>query len=436
MLCCCFVKLSSEMQLWLIRRPNCITNFILIFFYLWDLMVYSIWGPKEFLQKRSERLGKNFAGLGKIVVGEYDEVAKILENPQLRSHFLGRARLFPRGFSKDFLLFLSDEDAVGERTNHADLHNHFWRDLAPYAQLNMEKDTKVFQQYLMDGVRKSYKQKSNVQKNEIHKMTIRYILHAFLGAPMTDNEDIVDTFDHLFFSASPFNYILGSTKPFFFSFLLPCFRGNKVSKAVSFIFDSPLLSAYTPNEDNANLSKEEYARLLLDILGIAGIIGTGSLLVEIMTQIPDDAEIDVTDEHDVAKAVLEAARRRAPVNNINVIIPKAMTININGKPKTIKAGTVVAGSIGLASLDPGVFPNPNTFDHHRENLLKATMNFNSVGYSPEGAGKRTCPGRTVAVKMASAALLLQRAATQRSKNGKDLFYEHPTEDTYLQEGAK
>jgi hypothetical protein len=454
MVCCLCLKLSSEIQLWLIRRPNCINNFILTFFYLYDLAVYSIRGPKEFLQARSKKLGKNFAALGRIIVGEYSEVADLIQSPQNRSHFLGRARLYPSGFSKKFPLFLSDADAmpIDKRPAgaaggssmisidiHSALHNHIWRDVSPAAHAMMKKDEAAFRGYLKEGVKRSYKQKSDVQKEEIQKMTIRCILHAFLGTPMgTDhggdkdkNDQILQCFYALFFSTNPLtNIILTATKPLFPGMIFSCPRNAKVRQAVKFILQSPLMEDYEPNEDNANLPKEEYARLLLDILGIAGMIGTSNLLIEVLTSIPDhaSAEIDTDDRHDIARAVLEAARARAPVNTINTILPKEKTIVVNGKEKSIAAGTVVAGSIGLACLDPGTFPNPDAFDHHRENLLEATVIFNSVGYEAEGAGKRTCPGRTVAMEIACEVLILQREAALRSRNGKDMFDDnHPSD---------
>ena len=108
-------------------------------------------------------------------------------------------------------------------------------------------------------------------------------------------------------------------------------------------------------------------------------------------------------------AVLEAARMRAPVNTVNLILSAAMTMTVNGAEKIIiPAGSVVGGSIGLASLDAGMFEQPDTFNHHRDNLVKMVLNFNAVGYEATGAGTRQCPGRSVAMKMACDILTLSR----------------------------
>lgn len=56
----------------------------------------------------------------------------------------------------------------------------------------------------------------------------------------------------------------------------------------------------------------------------------------------------------------------------------------------------MAPSVGLASFDASVFSGPYSYDHKRENLLESTLNFNRVGFSPTGAGRRNCPGRNFA----------------------------------------
>jgi cytochrome P450 len=85
----------------------------------------------------------------------------------------------------------------------------------------------------------------------------------------------------------------------------------------------------------------------------------------------------------------------------------------NGTQTTLPANTNVAASIGLASLDGGVFPQPDVYNHKRENLIKAVINFNHLGFSPKGSGTRQCPGRNIAMKMASDVLKLHRIQPQR-----------------------
>jgi hypothetical protein len=391
--------------LWLIRRPNCITGWFLYFFYAWDLISYTL-DPKAFLQKRGSLLGKNFAALGRIIVGEYDQVVEIIQSPQKRGAFLGRARLVPSKFAKFFPLFLSDEGAGGGAL-HSKLHNHFWVEFVPPAMARVVEQDAVFTGYLKEGIRAQMSNKKT-QNMEIQKMTVRYIFHAFIGAPLSDSE--VDTVYSLFFAANPLSaYIVGGTKPFSgLTALFQCSRRKGIRQITDVILKSPLMADYVPSDETGNQSEEDYAAMIFSILGIAGIVGTSGLLIQVLTAIPKDAVIDLEDKKEVMFAVLEAARIRAPVNTVNLILSAAMTMTVNGAEKIIPAGSVVGGSIGLASLDAAMFEQPDTFNHHRDNLVKMVLNFNAIGYEATGAGTRQCPGRNVAMKMACDILTLSR----------------------------
>ena len=59
---------------------------------------------------------------------------------------------------------------------------------------------------------------------------------------------------------------------------------------------------------------------------------SGNLALNVVQRIPNDANIDLNNDHEVLLAMLEAARINAPVNNVNVILTeeKSMTINAKG----------------------------------------------------------------------------------------------------------
>lgn len=410
---CCFTKLSSDIQLWLICHPNCITRFFLSFFYSVEVITYSLKGAKEFLQKRGDLLGKNYAALGKIIVGDYQEVEAIINSSQKRGPYIGRAELVPRKFSKNFLLFLSDEGAGGSSL-HATLHEHLWVDVVPAAAKRIETKGEEFSQYLQDGVKKISQMQTKDQAAVIEKMTIQYMFHAFFGAPL--NLKMLEIIHGILFQGSlTKGLVVGGMKPFvMLTSWFQCSRDSSIDQILEYILESPSMVNYSPNESNGNQSHKDYARMMLDVVCIAGILGTTNLLKEVLTAIPEDADIDLSDDRDVMLAVLEAARRRAPVNNVNMIIPEEKTLVVNGKQMTLPAGTLLAGSIGLASLDPAVFPSPNTFNHKRENLVKAVINFNAIGFNPQGSGTRQCPGRNVSMKCASEVLILHRGGSLRN----------------------
>ena len=133
--------------------------------------------------------------------------------------------------------------------------------------------------------------------------------------------------------------------------------------------------------------------------------------MNVVQRVPKDANINLNNEHEVLLAMLEAARINAPVNNVNVILTEEKSMTINNKVVTLPTGSVVAGSIGLASVDPNQFENPLEFNHLRDNLMSYILNFNSVGFDKVGLGTRVCPGRNVALKIVKKVLFKSRDYT-------------------------
>jgi hypothetical protein len=410
----CYVKANCNLQLWLITHSNCITKILLHILYSIDVLLYSI-GPRAFLLRRRDIFGPNFASLGRIIIGEYDIVASIINSPQKRGPFLGRAKLYPSGLPQNFPLLLSDKDAGGGDT-HATLHQYVWESLIPPAMIRL--DDPAFDRYLQDCVGKLMSGGGNLGVKEtrviVRQTTIQYIFHAILGLPLSQAQ-ISDVYT-LFFSQSPTSdYVLGILKPWSFAFHhFPCCclqntRTKLISSLTQFIVDSPALANYVQSQDNANLTKQEYAEVLLAVSGIAGCLGTSNLLLNVLNEIPKDYDIDLDSKMEVTLAVLEAARIRAPVNNVNVILQNKLQLDINSKGHTFPPGTVVAASIGTASNDLAKFKDPHKFNPKREHLMSANLNFNHVGFNPVGAGTRQCPGRNIAVRAASQLLKISRS---------------------------
>lgn len=111
------IRFSNRIQICLLRHPNILTTMLMRFFYVVDVISYSIVTPQEFLGKRQKIFGQNFAALGRIIVGEYNLAAKIIAEPQQREPYIGRFRCIPDRFSKNFLLFLSDKEVKGDTTH-------------------------------------------------------------------------------------------------------------------------------------------------------------------------------------------------------------------------------------------------------------------------------------------------------------------------------
>jgi hypothetical protein len=406
-----WVIASCGMQLWLINHSNCITNLFLYILYAIDVIAYTIFSPQIFLSRRSKLFGPNYASLGRIIVGEYEKCAELIESPQKRSNYLGRAKINPRRFPKNFILFLSDTEAGGEDT-HAILHQHFWKTFVPPAFGRLSEP--AFDSYVNEAV-SAINAEGGVDKMPasrltqiLQHMTAKYVFHSLFGVVLTGTQlKQVDTF---FYGKSPLStFVFGGVVPFSTPFgCFQCSRNSLFSSLTKMVMNSPVLKDYVPTDATANLSKQNYAEVILSIAGVAGCLGPTNLCLQVLTGIPEGYFIDLENKIEVTLAVLEAARLKSPVNNVNSMLQNELTLTINGKEYTFPQGTVVSACIGLSSLDPGQFKDPHKFNSKRENLMQATLTFNHVGFNAVGAGKRQCPGRNIAVKLASDLLIQYR----------------------------
>ncbi|WP_299407585.1 cytochrome P450 [Acaryochloris sp. IP29b_bin.148] len=364
-------------------------------FYVVDVISYSIVTPQEFLGKRQKIFGNNFAALGRIIVGEYNLTAKIIAEPQQREPYIGRFRCIPERFSKNFLLFLSDQEVKGN-TAHKKARSAVLEVVFKPAFNNTESREAKDLLHQLATLAHQHGNPPDLDEisDDIQRTIIQYIMLVLLEVKLSPQQ--LSSLKTLFFSAKPRESLLISrVKP-----LAP--SANKLQEvkrleaiALNLIENSPVISRYVPTTDN-DLSRTELSTLLLEAIAIAGCLGSESLLRSLLTKVPQDLEIDVEDRFEVLRVVLETARRYAPVNNINTITQAETAVTINGRKRKFPKGTLFSANIGLANLDGTVFKNPLDFNPHRDNLM-AALSFNSVGE----AKRRECPGRGIAEKMGS-----------------------------------
>eukprot|EP00978_Attheya_sp_CCMP212_P030517 scaffold112462_cov46-Attheya_sp.AAC.2 len=416
-MCNCFwrlpITLSSNTQLFLLRRPNFITRFLLTIFYSVEVLIYSLVGAKSFLRIRRDFFGPNFCALGKVLVGDHEAAVALLDQPQKRGIFLGRARMVASRLPEKMLLFLSDPGATNPKDEtHQTLHDFLWDSFIPPA---MERTAQpVFQAYvdelISDLQKNGLPPSKNDARNAVEPFIVKYMMHALFDVELTEAQ--LKDIRTLFFSANPMrDYIAAAVKPLRLSSCCSPFITRTYEMTLDLVENSPALADYEPSEANVFVGKREYADIIMTIAGIAAFGGTANQCVNILTEIPDEYPIDVDNKVEVFKAALEATRRRSPVNNVNVIMQEATEIDINGRKVEFPVGTVVAACICLASLDEKVFPNPDTFNPKRENLESANLNFNMTGFNTTENGRRNCPGRNIAMKVACDVLVAYRKAT-------------------------
>merc|ERR1712232_701703 len=128
---------------------------------------------------------------------------------------------------------------------------------------------------------------------------------------------------------------------------------------------SPLMHEYVPAQD-LHMDKRQFAELCFAGIAIAGVLGGVTTLgAALCTEInghpktaqgaekfPASSKAQAMTDGELNLLVLESAIRFCPVNHINVTLGKPESISMRGKRWVLPAGTVVAGNIMTASLDP------------------------------------------------------------------------------------
>ena len=132
--------------------------------------------------------------------------------------------------------------------------------------------------------------------------------------------------------------------------------------------------------DEAILS---FLRQLLIAGGDTTYRSSGSMMVGLLSELPDQLEMIRQDRSLIAKAIEETVRWEGPVT---VIFRSAKEDNVLGGVKIPKGG-VVQCVLGLADRDPNVYENPDSFDILRP-MPRAHMGF--------AAGPHICLGQHLA----------------------------------------
>ena len=307
-------KSSCDVQLFNILNPSGEHAAMNDNLYLQDLIQYNE-NPLAFLTSRVESCGggttRNFASLGRLIIGEHNDVTQIIQLSQVRGAFLGRARVNLDRLAPNFLLSLSDPgtDTDDGRTGiHQILHDFIWLDTIAKAQIRVQQeDVKLVLASYIDrlvseviiesgGIDKDVD--PSVTKRLSEEFTCRYLMKALFDLEVDD--ELVTNLRRLW--QTPWDAIAAILDP------SPVSSGQYAEikqtqeQLSDLIQNSPSLADYSPSVKNNNLSKKEWADELVPIYGIAALGGGRNLVDNLFTQIPRDyiARIDESKHDDIA----------------------------------------------------------------------------------------------------------------------------------------
>lgn len=383
------IRLSNRLQVTLLQHPGFLSRLGLTLLYDLEVVIYSL-SPQGFLTSRQKVLGNNFAALGKLIVGGYSDVAPGLVGQQERGAYLGRLRLIEDRFSKYFLLFMSNRPGKSDAL-HRQVRELLWKLVLEQAveRTSLPEARAFVRDFVAKAAKKGNPPSSLAIQKDLQRMVLQYMMLVLLEIRLDARQ--TDELRSLIFSFTPLtSMILSRAKPFALPWTVKTVR-KREERLQQLIDQSPPLRRFDEHNPHG-LDRQAFVAALAQMIAIAGCQGGYTLTSHLVTKVPVDLPIDLEDSEAVRLVVLESARRNSPVNNVNVIATEAMTVKITDREETFPAGTVVALSIGIASLDPGTFSEPLAFRPDRPNLCPAMLNFNAIG----DQGPRRCPGRGVA----------------------------------------
>ena len=407
-------RAMSALQCRWMKRPHALNRGLLFLAYAIELPWYTLGGPQRFLRARRSAVGgMNFAALGRVMAGEHGRTAELIVAPQRRGHYIGRLLVKPEHYTPLFPLFMDDAEVGGTGQREA-LHALVWNHLVLPAQERLDDPvlTGIVDEAIAALAALGPAPEADRTGPILQRMVVRWMCRALLQLDLDDSQ--VTILRMLWLSQKPTRDVFaGSVRPFGPPAFLLGRQRRELAGIQALFASSPAVQAYSPAA--GDIGREQLAELTMPVLGVAAFGGGTGLLKAILQHVPPDADLALDDRMAVLRAVLEAARLEAPVNNVNVVLGKATAYRIGDTDVVFPPGTTVAACMGLAGHDPGTFDAPGEFRPDRANLLDDILVFHSHGLpDPSDGGGRRCPGRNIAIAMGSDFLVAWRRSLEHS----------------------
>lgn len=413
---CC----RNSFQLWALQRPqNLISRYFMPGFEV--LESYFI-GDTTLMMQTAEKWGLNFCASGEVWLGTYKDVSDALTNPQARSFNLGEHPLLPSSLPDSrngrcvFLLALSNKGAGGTGDHEAFrqcLIDHIFTPEAKARETDAVSRALV-DQFAQDFTSMSYADFYIGEKGN-QEFWMKYLHHVLFDLDIND-ESVLTKLRAMFIGAGQLLH-----------YFLPA--GHIISyhsqiDAVADLYEnSKPFKNFKVSPAYHNMTRRELAVLMVSIIRIAGVQGSGFLSWLAMSGSNGNLTIDpstvwdtlnLSDKSEVRRYILECARLSNPVTVSHRVSAEEFTCLIAGSKYTFPKGTKIAIPLALASIDTAAWgPTALDFDHNRPDLEQKSIVFNSVN----GAGHRECPGKELALSTVTR-LLQETGKLRRTKTAK------------------
>jgi cytochrome P450 len=394
---------GHKRQIWLanilakVGYDTPIGKFLRLWAYYLDAIVM-LQHLRSFLNIRKDNIGEKFFAVDNAIIHSSHALVKELMQvePQLRGNDLGIIRMLAPSYLLNHPLSLGMNGR-----EHTGVRSVFLQALPdPLKQTQMLGE--VVNQSLADAAKKG---QLHIGK-DLPRIMLK-ILHQLVFEISLSEEEI--TASNKFIEGLPL-----ASLPNFISQRLLAFKTAPIIKHRQYLVkryqQSQKWASYLETGSQYQLTPDQIANGLFDMIHIAGTAGTSALLGSVIGVLCLDNNLknDVTAEFNhlwdgteplkgeileqstlIHKAILETARLYPAVRFVSQLAKQGGEVEIGETKCPFQRGTRLLGCILTANRDPKRYNNPDNFDTTRD--FSDILSWNGQTY------ERACPGRNLSI---------------------------------------
>ena len=355
---------------------------------------------RDFLYIRKNHIGDTFFAVDHAIMhADHAQVKRLMHiEPQVRGNDLGIIRILAPSYMLNYPLSLGTNGKA-----HASMRAIFQQALPdPFEQA--DELGRYIDGFLSDA---AHQGKLHIG-DDLPRFMVKILHHLVLEISLSEDE-----------VSTSRSYIKGlplATFPNFISRYLLAFKTGPIIKHRKHLIEryktSPKWATYMQTGQQYQLSPDEIANGLFDMIHIAGTAGTSALLgsvigvlclndalrtnviKEVNTVWPGAESLNgaMLDQATVLHSViLETARLYPPVRFVSQLATEAGEVNIGSQKCPFQKGTRLLGSIFTANRDDKRYENPDNFSTTRD--FSDLLSWNGDGH------ERVCPGKDLSIEL-------------------------------------
>ncbi|ESA37396.1 cytochrome p450 [Leptolyngbya sp. Heron Island J] len=355
---------------------------------------------RDFLYIRKEHIGDTFFAVDHAIMhADHAQVKKLMQvEPQVRSNDLGIIRIIDPGYMLNHPLSLgmNGQEHTGMRA--------IFKQALPNPLEQPDDLGRYIDRFLGDATKQG---KLHIG-DDLPRFMVKILHHLVFEISLTEEEV---TASRAYIKGLPL-----ASLPNFVSRGLLAFKTGPILKHRKQLAQryqtSPKWATYVDIGKQYELTPEQIANGLFDMIHIAGTAGTSALMGSVIGVLclNDSLQADVRQEIEnlwpgtdaltgsclqqatlLNNVILETARLYPPVRFVSQLATEAGELEVSGQKCPFHKGTRLLGSIFTANRDANRYQNPDKFS--------VTRDFSDLLSWNGDAHERVCPGKSLSIEL-------------------------------------